>query len=263
MYMFILILLMPMCHAWNGIVEVSVASAGGIQLMCPNTPNYVSYAASFAIPLRMQMAAVNLNGMVYFTGGHTGSLPSVVAIVSKFDPVTNTTITVGPMQTVRYGHDATVLQGTIIVCGGLDATGTQLASCERSNSTVTTWSYITSLPVAGIVTLSLVTLANSVYAIGGDSPSGPLATVYMWDGVTAWVSKTSLPDTRIMHNALALNTVAALVCGGQVAGVASASCTVYNAFTDTWTPVADMNVTRIFHGLVMSEGVCVCALQFT
>jgi hypothetical protein len=173
----------------------------------------------------------------------------------RFNPATNTTSTAQALQTVRVNHGATVVNNTIIVCGGFDGSN-YLTSCEQSNADVTVWTYITALSVA-VAYYAMVTLNGSAYVIGGYSATtNTVATVYMWNGVNAWVTKSSLPEPRDSHNAVVLNGDTALVCGGEVGGLTSSTCRVYTASTNTWTTASTMAQPRRYFGLVMSDGMC-------
>jgi hypothetical protein len=73
-------------------------------------------------------AGLLLNGKVLVTGGHSfGALAST----ELYDPATGTWSTTGSMVTARQVHTATLLPtGKVLVAGGVDATGSALASAE-------------------------------------------------------------------------------------------------------------------------------------
>jgi hypothetical protein len=251
MYTIILLLFTPCYNAWNGIIAVSSVGKGGVQLIYPSTPNYTSYAPSFNIPLAERGAAVYFNSNAYFIGGHIGGVPQ--STVTKFDPITNTSTTVAPLHTARYDHDVTVVSNTLIVCAGTLSSSTYTGTCERSNTVVSSWTFITPLP-AVLMGSSMVTLNNSPYVIGGYDSASIVATVYMWDGVSTWQTKQPIPSARYTHNAVELTNNTALVCGGTISGNADvATCYVYTATTNTWTAVANMAAIRSYHGLVMLD----------
>jgi hypothetical protein len=143
--------------------------------------------------------------------------------------------------------------GTIIVCGGEDTTVTQQTSCEQSNAGVTSWSFITPMPMANAY-LSMVTLNGSPYILGAYGGGSTRSDVRMWDGVSTWVSKASLPAPRDSHNVLALTEDTVLLCGGVLAGTLTATCFIYMASTNNWTTAPPMAQARLFFGFVMSEG---------
>ena len=133
-------------------------------------------------------------------------------------------------------------------------TGSFLSSCEQSNIGVTSWTPITSLPIA-IFDLAMVTLLGKAYVIGGrDSAAMATANVYMYDGVSIWTSKAAMSPGRDAHAALALDNDRALVCGGLAPTSVNNTCVIYTASTDTWTTAPAMAQARRYFNLVMSEG---------
>ena len=62
-----------------------------------------------------------------------------------------------------------------------------LSSCEQSNIGVTSWTPITSLPIA-LSDLAMVTLLGKAYVIGGYI-GGAQTSVRMYDGVSTWTSR--------------------------------------------------------------------------
>jgi hypothetical protein len=127
-----------------------------------------------------------------------------------------------------------------------------LSSCEQSNVGVTSWITIQSLPVT-IATLAMVTLFGKAYVIGGYSGVAE-TSIRMYDGVSVWVAKASMPVGRYGHAALALNDDQALVCGGKAPTTIDNTCIIYTASIDTWTTAPVMAQARYAFSLVMSEG---------
>jgi hypothetical protein len=137
---------------------------------------------------------------------------------------------------------------------GLPAAAALTSSCEQSDIGVTSWTPITSLPIA-LRNLAMVTLLGKAYVFGGlDSGSVTKASVLMYDGVSVWVAKTSMPVGRCAHAALALDNERALVCGGKAPSAVVDTCSIYNAPTDTWSTAPAMAQARRYFNLVMSEG---------
>jgi hypothetical protein len=126
-----------------------------------------------------------------------------------------------------------------------------LSSCEQSNVDVTSWTPITSLPIA-LYFLTMVTLLGKAYVIGGALAQ---TSVHMYDGVSVWVAKAAMSPGRYGHAALALDDDRALVCGGFVSGLAVNTCVIYTASTNTWTAASAMAQARDYFNLVMSEGI--------
>ena len=130
---------------------------------------------------------------------------------------------------------------------GWTSTNVSTSSCEQSNVGVTSWTNITSLPIA-LNFPAMVTLLGKAYVIGG---AGAPTSVSMYDGVSVWVAKAAMSPGRYGHAALALDNDRALVCGGASNGN---TCVIYTASTDTWTTAPAMAQARSWFNLVMSEG---------
>ena len=112
------------CRAWNGIVIDNEAWVGNTQLILPNGVPHTVGNVNFGLPHYFAAVAVrHPDGNAYFTGGVTQEgldLADAVmrATVTKFNPNTNTSSAAASMNTPRMQHAATVVNNTIIVCGG-------------------------------------------------------------------------------------------------------------------------------------------------
>jgi N-acetylneuraminic acid mutarotase len=250
----LLLLKVFLCNAWNGII---MTTQTGTSLIQPNqVPHVIS--ANFGLPNSNQGVAVTLHdGNVYFLGG-TGSSNVLTTTVTRFNPSTNTSTVAAPMNIARCVHAATVVNNTVIVCGGWDSvhdTGTTF--CEQSSVGVTSWTNITSLPTAARIH-AMVTLNGNAYVMGGwDNPT----LVYMYTGTT-WITKAPLPSGRQGHQALALDADRALICGGYASGFLD-TCVIYTASTDQYSSAPSMNMTRCRFALVMSESMVECVVDRT
>ena len=138
--------------------------------------------------------------------------------------------------------------------------GGSTSSCEQSNVGVTSWTNITSLPIA-LSDLAMVTLLGKAYVFGGGHEAyngyGTMSSqtsVHMYDGVSVWVPKAAISPGRFGHAALALDDDRALVCGGVAPSTIVNTCVIYTASTDTWTNASAMAQARNAFNLVMSEG---------
>jgi hypothetical protein len=136
---------------------------------------------------------------------------------------------------------------------GVSNGGGSLSSCEQSNIGVTSWTPITSLPIA-LQFLAMVTLLGKAYVIGGANSGASQTSVNMYDGVSVWVAKAAMSPGRYTHAALALDNDRALVCGGEAPTALSNTCVIYTASTNTWTTAPAMAQARRNFNLVMSEG---------
>ena len=131
--------------------------------------------------------------------------------------------------------------------------GVSISSCEQSDVGVTSWTNITSLPIA-LDGLAMVTLLGKAYVIGGWNGASSQASVNMYDGVSVWVVKAAMSPGRYGHRALALDDDRALVCGGHAPTEVVNTCVIYTASTNTWTTASAMAQARHWFNLVMLEG---------
>jgi hypothetical protein len=254
MYCILIALFIPaICNAWNGILIDNKATEGNTQIVLPKSNTSIANV-SLGLPNVQSTATVQLNGLVYITGGKNSS-SSDIASVKIFNPATNTSTYGPPLLVARHEHAATVVNNTILVCGGLSS-NTPLASCEQSNVGVTSWTTFTALPIQ-IGDHAMLTFNNAPYVFGGYGISAAAATVYMHDGVNSWVAKHSMSITRVGPGAIALDTNRALICGGSSActtGTVLATCEIYTVSTDSWATAPSMAQARWVFGFVMSEG---------
>jgi hypothetical protein len=243
-----------LCNAENGIIMDTVS---GTFLIRPNQVPHVT-SVNYGLPhLRLGVAFTLPDGNVYFVGGvDAGGYGTTT--VTRFNPSTNTSTAVAPLNVVRRYHAATVVGNTIIVCGGRNAANTAgTTTCEQSSVGVTSWTNIASLPTT-TSDHAMVTLNGNAYVMGGwDNPT----KVYMYNGTT-WITKTPLSPGRIEHQALALDIDRALICGGTASGI-NAACVIYTASTDQYSTAPDMAKTRYQFSLVMSESMVECVVDRT
>jgi hypothetical protein len=248
-----------LCNAWNGIIMDTLTANGGTFLIQPNQVTHVT-SVNFGLPNYWQGCAVTLpDGNVYFIGGSNSSGVATTT-VTRFDPTTNTTTTATSMNVARLDHAATVVNNTIIVCGGYNpSTTTGTTSCEQSSVGVTSWTNIASLSTSTNYH-TMVTLNGNAYVMSGgwDNPT----LVYMYNG-SSWITKAPLAPGRWGHQALALDIDRALICGGYNPSAASDTCVIYTASTDSYSPAPSMAKTRHRFSVVMSESMVECVVDRT
>jgi N-acetylneuraminic acid mutarotase len=216
-------------------------------------------SVNFGLPNYYSGCAVTLpDDNVYFLGG-TNSSNVATTRVTRFNPSTNTSTVAAPMSIPRRLHAATVVNNTIIVCGGWDAADVTTALCAQSSIGVTSWTNIASLPTLAHKH-AMVTLNGNAYVMGGeDNPT----LVYMYNGTT-WITKAPLSPGRYGHRALALDNNRALICGGNnPAGTTLSTCVIYTASTDAYSSASAMAKTRYTFSLVMAESMVECVVDRT
>jgi hypothetical protein len=227
--------------------------ARNTELYIPGNPPISIPDLDFGLSHDVGQAAVVLNGYGYFIGGS----PTTNA-VTIFNPLTNTSTLGAPMNVARHAHAATVVDDTIIVCGGVNGS-VYLESCEQYIPSMQKWNMITSLPTKPR-SLVMATLNNSMYTFGGSfCDSSTLSPVYMFDGQN-WVTRSSIAGIPFReHAGVALDVDRALICGGEAYEGGScqrgvSDCFIYSASNDSWTQVASMEQIRCGHSMVMFEG---------
>ena len=105
--------------SWNGIVIDNEAAGGNTQLILPNDVPHTVGNVNFGLPHYTRAVAVrHPDGNAYFMGGDTTSGGAYTTAVKKLNPDTSTSSAAAPMNTPRANHAATVVNNTIIVCGG-------------------------------------------------------------------------------------------------------------------------------------------------
>jgi hypothetical protein len=248
---FIIFFTLNRIHAWSGIV-IDAGGPGSTQLYVPdnrstNTPN-----VDFGLSHFYAQAAVVLNARAYFTGGTNHSQTNAVTI---FNPSTNRSTAGVPMNIARYVHAATVVNDTILVCGGHNGS-TSLSSCEQYTPSTHKWNMITPLP-APTANFVMITLHNRAYTFGGSGACSSPSAVYMFDG--RWIRRSSFLGVPYEdHAGIALDTDRALICGGQASNGRScgavSDCFIYSALSDEWTRAKPMTTVRTGHTMVMFKG---------
>jgi len=94
-------------------------------------------------------------------------------------------------------------------------------------------------------TLSVVALNNFIYAIGGESDTGPrVATAERYDPATnTWIDIAPIPVGRSNAMAAALNGLIYVVGGADNGSSLNGSMYVYDPSSDTWTQKASLPIT--------------------
>lgn len=133
-----------------------------------------------------------------------------------YNTATNTTTALAAMPSIVDQYGMTLLgNGDILVCGGTSPDWT--ATCLQYSSARNIWlTTFPPLPIA-MSDFPMITLHSDgrPYVFGGLITNNiPLNTVYTFDTTNAWIPRTPMARTLWNHNAVALDTNTALVCGG-------------------------------------------------
>jgi hypothetical protein len=164
-------------------------------------------------------------GKVLTTGGGTSPLSStsatpagVTSACEIYDPNTSLSAPCAPMSFTRAFHTATVLQdGTVLVTGGIDDSGTRLTSMEVYNPTSNTWITKASvLPVAVTKHQATVLADGTVLITGGNTGSGATDAFIVYNpGTDTIVTTGTLVAARYSHKQVLLPSTNVLIVGGS------------------------------------------------
>jgi hypothetical protein len=129
--------------------------------------------------------------------------------------------------------------GYAYAIGGLDDSGSPLASAERYNPDTDTWAPIASLPTALYDFPAVFNRTNYIYIFGGrtDTASGmEIATVLRYSvSANTWAAMAPLPIAVAGSTAALGSDGRIYVAGGTSGGVATSAVQVYNPAANTWT----------------------------
>jgi N-acetylneuraminic acid mutarotase len=212
----------------------------------------------------MGAVGVVLNSQAYFIGGRNYTTNVYVNTMNIFNPKTNTSTAGALLNHARAYHAATVVNSTILVCGGWSDNSLLLDSCEQYSPTTSTWIVFASLPVSNYL-FSMTTVNNNVYIFGGADGSGTCtgnsdAVLMLAGGV--WQNVTKMPYPSREHASIAINSTHALVCGGMQSGNMGCSvgmyCDTFSTITNKFKIDGFMTTQRYDHSIAMLNGEGFC-----
>ncbi len=234
----------------------------------------VSATGAFTLRRSSHTATLMSNGCVLAAGGNAAAsdvvAPVPTATYEIYDPSLGTWNPVGSMATARYNHTATLLNnGDVMVCGGQDAAGNAILSCEFYRPTgCTTGSWVIHPSVnmlqARYNHTALLMKDGKVWFAGGANPAivatgGYLTTTERYNPASdAFQSAAPMIEARSQHTATLMGDGKALVVGGYnkrdvIAnkGVTESS-EIYDPISNSVTPAAQMSARRHAHSAVLS-----------
>jgi hypothetical protein len=160
----------------------------------------------------------------------------------------------GSMVVGRYLHTATLLNnGKVLIAGGLDGSGTALASGELYDPTSGTFAMTGSMTTTRYRHTATLLNNGTVLITGGENngsgPPSPLASAELYDPSTETFTATgSLSTSRYDDSATALSNGEVLIAGGISSGnTFLASAELYSPSTGTFTATGNMNNAREEH----------------
>jgi WD40 repeat protein len=217
----------------------------------------LSWSETGALPPGLNL---NADGVLSGTPTATGSFPvslDVTDSIGRAAPQQDFILQIfqhgfkatGSMTTARYWHTAILLNnGKVLVTGGRDGSGNQLATAELYDPTSGSFARTGNLGTARLV--NTVTLLNNgrVLVVGGFDVDGhALATAELFDPATGSFTPTgSMQTARGWHTATLLKDGRVLVVGGSDAsGNPLATAELFDPTGGTFTlPTGSMAIPR-------------------
>ena len=164
----------------------------------------------------------------------------------------------GSLATARYGHTATLLlNGEVLVTGGLDASGNLLSSAELYNPNTGKWTVTGSMSEARSAFSATLLSSGEVLVVGGlASAASVSSSAELYNPSTGqWTSTGSMMQSRYAFSATLLPNGEVLVTGGAspTAGTL-ASAEVYNPSTRVWKTTGSLHISRAQATALLENG---------
>lgn len=224
-----------------------------------------------SVPREDHTATLLPNGDVLAAGGNTTGTASltITASAETYSASAARWAATGSLNTPRFSHTATLLaNGTVLVAGGVDATGATLASAELYNPVTGAWTATGSLSTPRSEHTATLLGNGKVLVVGGCCIAGIndyISSSEIYDPATGtWTVTGSLSTPVANHTATLLASGNVLVAGGTTVvpyggitfltqGVSTAE--IYNAGLGTWTVTGSMTTARTAHtATLLSNG---------
>ena len=196
------------------------------------------------------------SGRVLVVGGEGTYVQGFQAILNSaelYDPATGRWFATGAMMTARIGHTASLLKdGTVLVAGGLNASGNALATGEIFDPATGAWTATPAMVTAHYNhTATLLGDGTVLVAGGGAGSSNPSITAAeTYDpAARTWTATGAMAAGRQYHAAVALDGTHVLVSGGLglANSFALATAEVYSLAAKAWTATGGLVNGRYSH----------------
>ena len=192
------------------------------------------------------------NGKVLVAGGTTypNADFSSTSSAELFDPLTNTWSITGSMNIPRRSFFMVrLINGKVLVGGGIRDKSTSLKSAEIYDPATQTFSSVPDMPGSNRAGASAVLLSNgNVLVVGGSDGSSLWKSAIIFDTSTnSWSSVSSQMQTEHYLNAaiVTLNDGRVLIAGGQTLGAESVSKTdIFDPTTYTFSAGPELSTPR-------------------
>ncbi|HEX5504056.1 MAG TPA: kelch repeat-containing protein [Thermomicrobiales bacterium] len=151
------------------------------------------------------------------------------------------------MSVARSWHTATLLRnGTVLVAGGLDATGGPTASVERYDPTTDTWAPAAPMTTPRAQHTATLLADGRVLVTGGRTDLAEAgSSVEVYDpAADAWTAVAPLGVGRVRHSATLLRDGRVLVAGGETS---PGTAELFDPATGRWSPAGTLTTGRFSH----------------
>ncbi|KAB0664416.1 hypothetical protein F6V25_12810 [Oryzomonas japonica] len=220
-----------------------------------------TYSGVFANLSSMKAARSNhtatlmTNGKVLIAGG-LGSGGAAIASAEFFNPAARAFgqfSSVGNMATTRAYHSATLLlNGKVLLTGGIDSNNAPLASAELFDPATNRFTATGAMKNARWLHTATLLANGKVLVAGGDASQGPgieggvpLAAAEIYDPVAGTFTPLTVAmiNPRYSHTATLLNSGTVLLAGGQgTGGQKLPESEIFNPTTGTFAATGSMMV---------------------
>jgi len=177
----------------------------------PTPHGRVDWIHAMREPRAAHCATLLQDGRILITGGMSG-----IRTAEIFDPVTNTYLATGPMQTGRAGHTATLLaNGKVLVAGGYN--GNYLDSAELYDPATGRFTSAGTMVMPRSGHTAVMLQNGKVLLVGGVGTGWSfLSSAELYDpGKNSFTATGSLSTPRESHTATLLRNGNVLITGGH------------------------------------------------
>jgi hypothetical protein len=178
----------------------------------------------------------------------------ILSSVSSMAQVSGTWSATGSLGTARYQTAAVLVNGKVLLAGGIDSSNSVLASAELYDPATGAWSPTGNLNVARDTYLATALPNGKVLVAGGCATatcSAATPTAEIYDPATGkWSLTGRMAGIHYYSAATLLRNGTVLVEGGCSLGncnAVTANAEIYNPATGKWSMTGAMNTARDYH----------------
>ncbi|XP_077302162.1 kelch-like protein 28 [Arctopsyche grandis] len=183
--------------------------------------------------------AAVVNGQVFVFGGRYDDDAHILKSTERYDPASNSWISLAPMLSKRCNHEIAAIANEIYIIGGQPGGANYVKTMEVYNINQNKWTVAPPMKRKR-GNFAAVTLGDHIYAIGGYDGSSPyLNLVERFDVKSqTWTYVEKYPHLILGHKAVAFNDKIFCVGGNSL------SSFEYDPSTDKWTPRGSISKNR-------------------